>query len=182
MAFDRIVWETGTMMTGLVLFVVIAIMAALVLGSRDKLSAILGASNGSENRKPAPRASHAESDWGVMPAPLRPAKPRWLGYEEVLQVKGMEIAHPMTYVSSGNGIARDPSEIGRSLPIARVLEADALSCWPWYARMNPAQRYIYLEWLSSDRAKLPPGDGYLFVYYYGLERRALAPSVAETAS
>jgi tellurite resistance protein len=39
--------------------------------------------------------------------------------------------------------------------------------------MTPGQRHVYLTWLASDRKSLPPNDGYLFVYFYGLERRAL---------
>ncbi len=45
------------------------------------------------------------------------------------------------------------------------------------SRLDPLprfQRYIYLTWLASARDRLPPNDGYLFIYYYGLERRALA--------
>ncbi len=160
-------------MAATILIVLIVIVAILLLGARDKLSALFGVSNGSGNRKTARRANRADFDWRDMAEPAQPSKPNWLGYGDVLQVKGFEITHPMTYLSSAGGSAIDPSEIDRSLPVARVLEAEDLSYWPWYARMNPAQRYLYLDWLSSDRAKLPPGDGYLFTYYYGLERRAL---------
>jgi len=83
----------------------------------------------------------------------------------------------MTYLSSAGGSAIDPSEIDRSLPVTQASEADDLPYWPWYVRMDPAQRYIYLDWLASARAKMPSGDGYLFVYYYGLERRALVDDV-----
>ncbi|MCO6439368.1 MAG: TerB N-terminal domain-containing protein [Phycisphaerae bacterium] len=156
-----------------ILIVLIAIVAVVLLGVRDKLSALLGAGDRTAQRRTASRADRIDSDWRVMAAPSHKSKPKWLGYGDVLQVKGFEIAHPLTYLSSPGGSAIDPSEIDRSLPIARDSEADDLPYWPWYARMNSAQRHIYLDWLSSDRAKLPNTDGYLFVYYYGLERRAL---------
>lgn len=160
-------------MTGTVFVVLIVIVAVLLVGARDKLSALFGASNGSGDRKTGRRADRPDFDWRDIAAPTQSSKPKWLGYGDILQVRGFEIAHPMAYLSSTGGAAIDPSEINRSLPVVKAPEVEDLTYWPWYARMDPAQRHVYLDWLSSDRTKLPPGDGYLFVYYYGLERRAL---------
>lgn len=118
---------------------------------------------------PNRRAAHCGS--GV--ATARSVPPKWLGPGEVLQVKGFEISSPMTYVSSGRRTTQDPSEINRSLRVAQASYAGDLPYWPWYSRLTPEQRYIYLKWLDSGRDGLPPNDGYLFIYYYGLERRAL---------
>ncbi|MCH8146940.1 MAG: TerB N-terminal domain-containing protein [Planctomycetes bacterium] len=41
---------------------------------------------------------------------------------------------------------------------------------------------MYLRWLASGRNVLPPGDGYLFVHYYGLERRAIVDRTDTTAT
>lgn len=45
--------------------------------------------------------------------------------------------------------------------------------WPWYSRIEPEHRYVYLDWLASGKQSLPPFEGLLFLYYYGLERRML---------
>jgi uncharacterized tellurite resistance protein B-like protein len=39
--------------------------------------------------------------------------------------------------------------------------------------LTPGQRHTYLRWMAEGRRTLPPEDGYLFIFYYGLERRAL---------
>lgn len=45
--------------------------------------------------------------------------------------------------------------------------------WPWYSRLDPEHRFEYLSWLASGRTQLPPNDGFLFLYFYGIERRLL---------
>ena len=108
-----------------------------------------------------------------------PTEPfRWCGRGETVYVRGFEVRDPLTYVglsdpSERQGYATDPSQIDRSLPVVAAEEAPPLPYWPCYIRMTPEQRHLYLNWLASDRKSLPPDDGYLFVYYYGLERRAL---------
>ncbi len=102
---------------------------------------------------------------------------RWLGRGEVLHVRGFEITDPLTYAGDRHyadfGRSIEPSLIDRSLPVTSVSRTSGLPYWPWYERLTPEQRFIYLQWLATDRTKLPPEDGYLFIYYYGLERRAL---------
>ncbi|WP_309248328.1 TerB N-terminal domain-containing protein [Methylorubrum extorquens] len=45
--------------------------------------------------------------------------------------------------------------------------------WPAYESMRPSSRRAFLEWLSGDRAGPDTYIGYVFVYLYGLERRAV---------
>lgn len=109
-------------------------------------------------------------------APTEPF--RWCGRGEVVGVHGFEVRDPLTYFGAPDrrertGQAIDPSQVDRSLRAAAAADAPPLPYWPWYAQMTPEQRYVYLKWLASDRKALPPSDGYLFVYYYGLERRTL---------
>lgn len=46
-----------------------------------------------------------------------------------------------------------------------------LGYFPSYAQMNPYQKWIYLDWLR-DVTK-PIDTGYVFTYYYGLERQLI---------
>lgn len=68
----------------------------------------------------------------------------------------------------------DPSTIFKKLEVRRPLNTDQvpeLPYYPCYAKMDPEQRWIYLNWLEDIRQKID--IGYAFIYYYGLERQLL---------
>ncbi len=68
----------------------------------------------------------------------------------------------------------DPSTIFTSLPLSKVEsleEVEPLPYWPNYASMSPKQRFAYLTWLQD--VTNPIDMGYVFTYYYGLERQLL---------
>lgn len=48
-----------------------------------------------------------------------------------------------------------------------------LSYWPTYWRALPNARSAYLNWLSTGRMDPQADIGYVFLYFYGLERRVL---------
>jgi tellurite resistance protein len=48
-----------------------------------------------------------------------------------------------------------------------------LSYWPTYWRALPNARSAYLSWLSTGRMDPQADIGYVFLYFYGLERRVL---------
>ncbi|MGL5914111.1 MAG: TerB N-terminal domain-containing protein [Bacteroidales bacterium] len=64
----------------------------------------------------------------------------------------------------------DPSTIYIHLPIADG-DAMPLDYWPHYIEMSPQQRCCYLTWLRD--VTQPIDMGYVFIYYYGLERQML---------
>ncbi len=74
----------------------------------------------------------------------------------------------------GNSI--EPSLIDLALPIDQSVadcRVDRLGYWPSYSEASPSARAAYLYWLRTGR-KDPEADlGYVFLYFYGLERRAL---------
>jgi uncharacterized tellurite resistance protein B-like protein len=54
--------------------------------------------------------------------------------------------------------------------------------WPSYSQISPAARRAYLNWLCSGR-KDPNADvGFVFLYFYGLERRALLDGSKDAAA
>lgn len=69
----------------------------------------------------------------------------------------------------------EPSLIDISLPIdERINELDSMEdigYYPSYKGLSPKQRYIYLSWLQ-DISK-PIAMGYVFIFYYGLERHLM---------
>jgi uncharacterized tellurite resistance protein B-like protein len=52
-------------------------------------------------------------------------------------------------------------------------EGQMMGYWPFYSAIDPASRAAHLEWLSRGRG---PGAyiGYVFLFFYGIERRVLA--------
>ncbi|MBK1792944.1 TerB N-terminal domain-containing protein [Devosia sp. WQ 349] len=70
---------------------------------------------------------------------------------------------------------RDNCLIVPSLQVA--LRADTagqyLDYWPSYETLAPSSRKAYLDWLASDRADPATQIGYVFLYFYGLERRLM---------
>ncbi len=50
-------------------------------------------------------------------------------------------------------------------------QGTTFSYWPNYSELRPEARRSYLEWLSSGRCDPNTAIGYVFIYFYGLERR-----------
>ena len=45
--------------------------------------------------------------------------------------------------------------------------------WPCYSMIDPASRAAYLHWLASGRKDPAAAVGYVFLFFYGIERRVL---------
>ncbi|HUW46441.1 MAG TPA: TerB N-terminal domain-containing protein [Dehalococcoidia bacterium] len=68
----------------------------------------------------------------------------------------------------------DPSTIYSTLPAVDPSpqeDVPKLSYFPSYSEMTPAQRGVYLRWLYDVTQEID--IGYVFVYFYGLERHLL---------
>lgn len=53
--------------------------------------------------------------------------------------------------------------------------------WPGYSDISPRSQAAYLDWLASGRSDTRYGVGYVFLYFYGLERRILVDQSNEDA-
>jgi len=65
----------------------------------------------------------------------------------------------------------DPSTIYIHLPISEDYNVPGLPYWPHYIELTTGQRYNYLNWLRDVEHSIDMG--YVFLYYYGLERQLL---------
>lgn len=68
----------------------------------------------------------------------------------------------------------EPSTIFTALPIARPRQPELVPSpgyFPSYAELSPEQRWAYLNWLTN--ISQPINIGFVFIYYYGLERNLL---------
>lgn len=59
---------------------------------------------------------------------------------------------------------------------------ESLGYWPSFATLSPRCRGAYLDWLASDRSDATCPIGYVFIYFYGLERRILVDGARESIS
>lgn len=113
----------------------------------------------------------------VRPEPAsRQANCRFLGAGTEVDFGRGAIRNPLVYTSDvGCHGEFDSSLIDTTLVVARsgTPVRDSLPYWPSYYHCTPAQRSIYLDWLSTGKADPNVELGYVFIYFYGLERRVL---------
>ncbi|MCA6998427.1 tellurite resistance TerB family protein [Dickeya solani] len=115
---------------------------------------------------------------------------RWVLPGDVATVGGVEITGGYFYLGqrmkpagqSLSGYYDDGTEaslIDDTLKIHHkpyLYEDSSLGYWPSYSSLSPDARGAYLSWLASDRCDASCPVGYVFIYLYGLERKALIDS------
>ena len=134
--------------------------------------------------EPSPRQAAAPA-YTPPPESVRPPKSsknsrnrasRWIGPDGNATVAGWEIGG-MVYVGvapkDGGYGEPDNAFIDPSLAVGRHADdwdGNDLSYWPNYTRLSSRARATYLNWLSEGRSRVA-NPGYMFLYFYGLERR-----------
>ena len=118
------------------------------------------------------------------------AMARWVLPCEVTIVGGVEITGGYFYLGqrmkppgqSLSGYYDDGTEASliddtlKIYPKPYLYEDSSLGYWPSYSSLSPDARGAYLSWLASDRRDQSCPIGYVFIYLYGLERKALVDS------
>lgn len=71
----------------------------------------------------------------------------------------------------GSGI--EPSLIDPARPVSSYANTsgEGMTYWPSYSSISPASRAAYLQWLAGGRKDPNAYIGYVFIFFYGLERR-----------
>lgn len=103
----------------------------------------------------------------------------WLPKGHSKNIHGLDIGG-MVYFGQGlqalEGNRPEPALIDPDLEINKEewnCHVRYLSYWPTYWGASPNARSAYLRWLSTGRMDPQADIGYVFLYFYGLERRAL---------
>lgn len=123
------------------------------------------------------------------PSPSAPAAPRkrptnvatgWVPPNGSLEVAGLAIRGGMVYAGRGlaavNGYLTEPALIDPTLPVDwrnPDTAGQTMDYWPSYSTITPQSRAAYLRWLAGGRSDPAVGQGYVFLFFYGLERRVL---------
>jgi hypothetical protein len=138
----------------------------------------------------APQFSHpAARIPSSPPAQQRQTKPQigspfWVPPGKDVTAAGYAIQGGMVYV--GRGLTsvcwsgQEQALIDPSLTVAKSggdCHVRMTDYWPSYEGITPEARASYLQWLATGKADPAADIGYVFLYFYGLERRALADSL-----
>lgn len=102
----------------------------------------------------------------------------WVPAGHEVVVAGYRIPGGLLYAGPGlaslSGLVMEPALIDPRLPVdtARPDRGGAgLPYWPSYGEIPPQTRAAYLEWLATGRDRPGVNVGFVFLYFYGLERR-----------
>ena len=103
---------------------------------------------------------------------------RWVPSGESLAIGDFYIPSGMIYVSDGEPAVEEASNVNLRLPVGQPVRGPAaqLNYYSQYRWLSPDQRATYLEWLAAGRKDEAPASrelGYIFLFFYGLERRLL---------
>ena len=110
--------------------------------------------------------------------PLYRQKLLYISHEKPKE-HGFGLEFTMSFTDDGDvdlkqEVPDDPSTIYSTLPAVDSSSSEnvpKLSYFPSYSEMSPEQRGVYLRWLHDVTDEID--IGYVFVYYYGLERHLL---------
>lgn len=114
----------------------------------------------------------------------RPGK--WIKSGESITIQGQTFTGGCFYfggnLSSFNAYSTEASLVDDALKIEKKpssYEDGSLEYCPRFISLTPKGRGAYLSWLSGNRSDPETPLGYVFIYFYGLERRIIVDSIKE---
>jgi len=104
----------------------------------------------------------------------------WYPSGTAVDIKRFKVPDGMIYVGAGLGSGAASCFIDKTLAVATDgadISGSSMPYWPSYATIDPRCRLAYLQWLSSGKFNTEYSIGYIFLYFYGIERRLMQGSV-----
>ncbi len=106
---------------------------------------------------------------------------KWIKKNELISIQGYDINSGLIYVGEWLPSENYTSTCQSCLinPKLRIDKSNpdyfgnSLSYWPSYSEITPQARAAYLTWLATCKNEPNISIGYVFLYFYGLERRLL---------
>ncbi len=105
---------------------------------------------------------------------------RWIPKNQTLRIQGRDVSGGYFYyggvLRSIDGYRIETSLVDDSYPIktSSIDHIDSsLKYYPSYSQLSSLCRDTYLKWLEGDRTRPSTPIGYVFLYFYGIERRIL---------
>lgn len=134
-----------------------------------------------------PRDRDRDGQSGKPSFALSRSRTGWVPAGETATVAGRAIGG-MVYIGvpprlhGDGGGARSRPYIDPSLTAAKHgsdRSGAQMPYWPGYSDIPPVCRATYLDWLADGRSDASYNAGYMFLYFYGLERRFLVDQAPE---
>lgn len=128
------------------------------------------------------KEKHSEkSEYQLPPPPETLGPERWIPAGESVEIAGMLIPGGLLYVGRPklkSGQVADPSLIATNEPVASRGDYTErqFSYWPSYSTISSEARRAYLNWLQKGRSDPLADIGFVFLFFYGLERRVIIDS------
>ncbi|MBO6761605.1 MAG: TerB N-terminal domain-containing protein [Roseivirga sp.] len=108
------------------------------------------------------------------------SKGKWIMPGEEVSIKSKTISKGLFYfggvLKGENYNETESSLVDETLQIKEsqyTYTDSSLGYWPSFIDLSPSCRGAYIDWLASDRDMSDTPIGYLFIYFYGLERRII---------
>ena len=127
-------------------------------------------------------STHRPEDFDSRPNTAKAIPTKWIAAGQSVSVAGLTLPGGMLYVGStlsASGGSPEPAQIDPRLPVdpnPPDLSERLTEYWPRYSSISSKARRAYLTWLASGRSDPSANIGYVFLFYYGLERRVLVDS------
>lgn len=110
----------------------------------------------------------------------------WIPRGQAIDVAGVSIPDGMVYVGTllkTPGGSNDPCLIDPSKQVAQHGDYTErqMGYWPSYSDITSVARRAYLNWLAGGKSDPEVDIGYVFLFFYGLERRAIFDATEDPA-
>jgi peptidoglycan hydrolase-like protein with peptidoglycan-binding domain/tellurite resistance protein len=119
---------------------------------------------------------------------LRTGDYSWIPGNQAVSFGTIRIPNGMFYIGTRLLAPQGSVEnclINPNLPVASTNPDEAgqtMPYWPSYTTISPESRLAYLQWLAGGKRAPSTYVGYVFLYFYGLERRLLLDNPGEEAA
>ena len=138
---------------------------------------------GTPTRRELERGAHRQTRPDDQRWSRRQSGVQWVAPGNSVTVAGRQIGG-MVYLGStwDTWQPRGDPVIDPGLRVTRFgsdVAGDSMPYWPSYSDIDPSARATYLDWLATGRSDERYSVGYVFLYFYGIERRFFVDSPAE---
>jgi len=120
----------------------------------------------------------SDFEFRIPQRPQAPGTARWVRADEPIKIGNLVIPGGLLYVGGSLPAFQgepDPCLINPALKVAArgSYTERQFGYWPSYSEISPSARRAYLTWLADGRRDPTTDIGYVFLFFYGLERRVL---------
>lgn len=134
----------------------------------------------------APPRDASSVDGAALGKAAKASEACWVPLGQVANVAGVQLPGGVYVGRALPGFRHgpDPALINPQLKVDRNrpdTQGQTMGYWPSYSEISPQARGAYLSWLAAGR----PGGayiGYVFLWFYGVERRVLVDAAHSTAA